>query len=126
MESDLLGLDLSVLYIDLVTYKNNWDVLTNTGQVLVPLWHIRVGNSGADVEHDDTAVTTDVVTITETTELFLTSGVPNVELNLTMVSEESHWMDFNTESSDVLLFELTSQVTFDEGSFTSATVTDEH
>ena len=34
-------------------------------------------------------------------------------------------MDLDTESSDVLLLELTSQVTLDEGGLAGTTVTDE-
>ncbi len=59
MESDLLGLDLSVLDVDFVAYEDNWDALTNSDQVLVPLRYILVGDSRADVEHDDAAVATD-------------------------------------------------------------------
>jgi hypothetical protein len=51
----------------------------------VPVGNVLVGNAGCDVEHDDTALSIDVVTITETTELLLTGSVPHVELNLTQV-----------------------------------------
>jgi len=45
----------------------------------MPVGDILVGNTRGDVEHDDTALALDVVTITETTELFLTSSIPDVE-----------------------------------------------
>lgn len=51
----------------------------------MPVGNVLVGNAGCDVEHDDTALSIDVVTITETTELLLTGSVPHVELNLTQV-----------------------------------------
>jgi hypothetical protein len=51
----------------------------------VPVGNVLVGNAGCDVEHDDTALSIDVVTITETTELLLTGSVPHVELNLAQV-----------------------------------------
>ena len=57
VESDLLGLDLSVLHIDLVSDQDNWDVLTDSDEILVPLGDILVGDSSAHIEHDDTAVT---------------------------------------------------------------------
>ena len=45
VESDLLGLDLSVLHINLVSDQNNWDVLTDSDEILVPLGDILVGDS---------------------------------------------------------------------------------
>lgn len=51
----------------------------------VPVGDVLVGNAGSHIEHDDTALAVDVVTITETAELLLTSGVPDIELDLTEV-----------------------------------------
>jgi hypothetical protein len=51
----------------------------------VPVGDVLVGDTGSDIEHDDTALAVDVVTVTETTELLLAGGVPNIELNLTEV-----------------------------------------
>ena len=79
MEGDLLGLDFTILDIDLVAYQADWDVLAHTNQVLVPLWHILISNSCTDIEHDYATVSSDVVTITKSTEFLLTSCVPNIE-----------------------------------------------
>lgn len=51
----------------------------------MPVGDVLVGNAGGDIEHDDTALAVDVVTVTETTELLLTGGIPNVELDLAEV-----------------------------------------
>lgn len=51
----------------------------------VPVGNVLVGDTGGNIEHDDTALAVDVVTITETTELLLSSSVPHVELDLTVV-----------------------------------------
>lgn len=51
----------------------------------VPVGDVLVCDTGGDIEHDDTALAIDVVAITQTTELLLTSGVPDVELNRTVV-----------------------------------------
>lgn len=51
----------------------------------VPVGDVLVGNAGGDIEHDDTALAVDVVTITETTKLLLAGGIPDVELDLTKV-----------------------------------------
>ena len=45
----------------------------------MPVWHVLVGDAGGDIEHDDTALTLDIVAIAETTKLLLTSGIPNIE-----------------------------------------------
>lgn len=51
----------------------------------MPVGDVLVCDTGGDVEHDDTALAVDVVSITETTELLLTSRVPDVELDLAKV-----------------------------------------
>jgi hypothetical protein len=67
------------LDVDLVSTKNDGNVLTDTLEVTMPIGDVLVGDTGGDVEHDDTALALDVVTVTETTELLLTSSVPHVE-----------------------------------------------
>lgn len=54
-------------------------------QLTVPVGDVLVGDTGSDIEHDDTTLAVDVVTITETTELLLTSGIPDIELDSTVV-----------------------------------------
>lgn len=51
----------------------------------MPVGNVLVGDTGGNVEHDDTALAVDVVSITETTELLLAGGVPDIELNLSQV-----------------------------------------
>lgn len=103
MESDGLGLDLALLHVDLVTAENNGDVLADTDEITcdglacwelcnilmkrltVPVGDVLVGDTRGNIEHDDTALAVDVVTITETTELLLTGGIPDIELDLTKV-----------------------------------------
>ena len=80
----------------------------------MPVGDVLVGDTGSDIEHDDTALTLDVVTITETTELFLSSGIPNVEADSTEVSGERKRVNLNTKSGHVLLLEFTSQVALDK------------
>lgn len=61
MEGDLLGLHLSVLHLDLVAAKNDGDVLAHAGQISVPVGHTLVGDSGSDVEHDNSALSLNTV-----------------------------------------------------------------
>jgi hypothetical protein len=51
----------------------------------MPVGDVLVGDTGCHIEHDDTALAVDVVTITETAKLLLPSCVPDIELNLTQV-----------------------------------------
>jgi hypothetical protein len=111
----------------------------------VPVGNVLVGDTGGDIEHDDTGLAVDVVTITETTELLLASSVPDIELDVAQILFQSFWLvgchtamtgencwkrgsrrgityggegkrvNLDTEGGDVLLLELTSQVALDEG-----------
>lgn len=51
----------------------------------MPVGNVLICDTGGDIEHDDAALAVDVVTITETTELLLTGGIPDIELNLAEV-----------------------------------------
>lgn len=51
----------------------------------MPVGNVLVGNAGCDIEHDDTALAVDVVAVAKATELLLAGGIPDVELNLTVV-----------------------------------------
>ena len=59
VEGDLLGLDLSVLDVDLVAHEYDRDVLADSHQVLVPLGHVLISDSAAHIKHDDSGVSTD-------------------------------------------------------------------
>ncbi len=67
-----------------------------------------------------------LVSVTETSELLLTGGVPNVEADGAVVGVEDHGVDLDTEGGDVLLLELTSEMSLDEGGLTDTTITDEN
>lgn len=76
VEGDLSGFDFSVLLIDFISNQHDGDVITDSGQVLIPLGHVFVGDSGGDVEHEDGGVGTNIVTFSQTTELFLSGSIP--------------------------------------------------
>jgi len=125
VEGNLLGLDLSVLDVDLVSDENDGDGLADAGEIFVPLGDVGVCDTGAGVEHDDSALSADVVAISEATELLLTGSVPDIELALPVVCEELHWVDLDTEGGDVFLLEFTSEMALDEGGLADSTVSDE-
>ena len=56
MKHDGLGLDLSILDVDLVAGQDDGDVFANADQVTMPVWNVLVGHSGGHVEHDDGAL----------------------------------------------------------------------
>jgi hypothetical protein len=61
-------------------------MLDGMGAVLtMPVGDVFVGDSGCDIEHDDTALAVDVVAISETTELLLSCSVPDIEEDLAEV-----------------------------------------
>ena len=86
------------LHIDLVTAENDGDVLADTLQITVPVGDVLVRDAGGHVEHDDTTLALDVVSITETTKLFLPSGIPDVEADGAEVGRERERVHFHTKS----------------------------
>ena len=74
VESDLLGLDLSVLNFHLISTQNDWNVFTDSGQVTMPVGNIFVSDTGGNIKHDNGALSLDVVPITQSTE-FLTREI---------------------------------------------------
>ena len=61
MESDLPCLYFSVLGVSFVSDKNYWNIFANSSKVFVPFGDILVGNSAGDVEHNDSAMSSDIV-----------------------------------------------------------------
>lgn len=47
----------------------------------MPVWDVLVRDTGCDIEHDNSTLALNIVAVTETTELFLSCGIPNVEAN---------------------------------------------
>jgi len=86
------------LDVDLVSAENDWDVLAHSLKITVPVGDVLVGDTRSNVKHDDTTLTLDVVTVSETTELFLPSRVPDVETDGTKVGVERERVDLDTES----------------------------
>jgi hypothetical protein len=51
----------------------------------VPVGDVLVGDTGSDIEHDDAALAVDIVSITKTSELLLSCGIPDIELDVAQV-----------------------------------------
>lgn len=53
----------------------------------MPVGNVLVGDPGRDIKHNDTALAVDIVSISETTELLLPCGVPDIELDPSIILE---------------------------------------
>jgi hypothetical protein len=51
----------------------------------MPVWYVLVGDTGGDIEHDNSGLSIDVITVSKTAKLLLTSCVPNIKGDLTKV-----------------------------------------
>lgn len=89
MECDGLRLDLAVLDIHFIATQHNGDVLTDTYQVSMPVWHILVRDSGCDIKHYDGTLSLDVVSISKPAKLLLASCIPDIETNWSSVCVEN-------------------------------------
>ena len=125
MESDLLGLNLTIFDINFVSDKADRDVVANADKILVPLGHILVGDARCDIEHDDTALASNVVAVTKATEFLLSGSVPDVELDRAFAGEEWHRAHLDSNSCIVLLLKLASGVSLDECGLADTAITDE-
>lgn len=67
-----------------------------------------------------------LVAVSETSEFLLSSGIPDVESDWAVVGVEDHWVNLDSESSDVLLFELSSQMSLDESGLSDSTISNEN
>jgi hypothetical protein len=114
MKDNLLCLDLTILDVDLVPAKYDRNVVADTNKITVPVRNISVSDSRSNVEHDDCTLSLDakyininsdnqnngkgvLVSIPQTTELFLASSVPAIEFNLSTVGVECQRMNFNSK-----------------------------
>ena len=79
MEYDRLGFDFTVLNVDLISSKDDRNVLAHPDKVPVPVRNILVRDLRSYVEHDDSALSLDIVSVSQPSELLLTSGIPHVE-----------------------------------------------
>lgn len=124
MEYDDLGLNFAILDVYLVAAQHNRDILADAHQITMPIWYVLVGDTRCHVEHDNGALSLNVVSISQTTEFLLASCVPHVESNGTSVSVEDQRMYLNAKCCNILLFEFAGHVTFDECGFAGSAVAD--
>lgn len=98
MESHLFRFHLAVFHINLVTTENNGDVLAHAAKITMPGRYIFICKTRSHIEHNNSTLAMNVVTITEATELFLSCCVPAVETDLTAVGGEVERVNLHTNS----------------------------
>ena len=125
VEGNWFGPHFSVLFVNLVSGKNDRDILTNMNYFSVPVGYILVRFSGSYVKHDDSTLTLSVVSVTKSAKLLLTCSVPDIELDGSTGCVEHQGMDFSTQGGHVFLLKLASQVTFYKGGLSSTSITNE-
>jgi hypothetical protein len=64
----------------------------------VPVGHILVRDSRRNVEHDDSALALNIISIAETTELLLASCIPDVEADAAEIGCETNGVNLDAES----------------------------
>ena len=126
VEGNLLGFDFAVLDLHLVPHEDNWNVLADAGEIAVPVRDVLVSDTGRDIEHDNRALTLDVVPVAQSTKFFLPRRVPHVEFDGTTVGIKGERMDLHAERCDVFLFKLPRQMALDKGGFPDTAVTDQN
>lgn len=122
MENNGLGLDFPILDVNFVARQDYGNILANSYQIPMPVGNVLVGDSGCDIKHDDGTLALNVVTISEATKLFLTSSVPNIESDGSSIGMENQRMNFDTQSGNIFLLELASQMSFDKGGFAGTAI----
>lgn len=68
VECNLLGLDLTIFDLDLVTSEDDRNVFTHTSQITMPVGNVFVGNTRCDVKHNNSTLPLNVVSITKSAE----------------------------------------------------------
>ena len=96
VKGDLLGLDLAILDLDLVSNQANGNILTDAGQVTVPVGDRLVCNATRHVKHDNSALSHNVISVTETSKLFLAGRVPDIVADGSAVGMEQERVDFDS------------------------------
>merc|ERR1719446_154129 len=92
---DILGLDLPVLHINLVAYKNDGYVLANSYNVAMPVRDVLIRDTRGHVEHDDGTLALNVVPVTQPAKFLLARCVPHIEGKGTTIGCEFQWMDLD-------------------------------
>ena len=110
MERNLFRLNLAVLDFDLITREDYRDIFTHTSEVTVPIRDALISDPGRDVEHDNRALSLNVVPIAQPAKFLLPRCVPDIEPNLPKVGVEFERVNLDAKCRHIFLLEFPSQV----------------
>lgn len=68
----------------------------------MPVGNVLVCDARRYVEHDNTALTLDVIAVAKTTKLLLSSGIPDIEADGAKVGGESERVNLDTKGGCVV------------------------
>merc|ERR1719411_2226417 len=68
----------------------------------------------------------DIISVSQTSKLLLPGSVPHIEPDGAPVGVENQWMDLDTQSGDILLLKLSSQMSLDEGGLSGTSVSNKN
>ena len=68
----------------------------------MPVGDVLVGNTGSNVEHDNSTLAVDVISIAKTSELLLSCGIPDIEFNVSQVLSDVSKTKGAVEAIDLL------------------------
>ena len=123
---DRLCPDLSVLHLALVADEHVWDLLADLLYVAIPVLYVVVRHAGGDVEEEETRLSTDIVGVSQASELLLACCVVDLKVHLALGREEGKQTNLNPDGWDVLALELTRLVALDKSSLPRAAVSDHY
>ena len=125
MEHDGLGLDLSVLDVDLVPGQDDRDVGADANEISVPFRNVLVGDERRHVKHDDGTLGPGVVAVMLISLDFLAGCVPHVEADDASVCVKDKRVDLDSDGCDVFVLKLAGQVTLHKRRFAGTAVADD-
>ena len=92
----------------------------------MPGGHVLVRHTGGHIEHNNRALSLNVVNIPESSELLPASSVPDVETDISSVCVEHQGVDLESKSGHILLLKLTSEMSLYISSLSSSSITHKH
>ena len=94
VEGDGLGFHFALFHVHFVAAEHDGHVFADADEIAVPVWDVLVGDPAGYVEHDNAALSVDVVAVAEAAEFFLPGRVPNIELDAAVVLRRGVSMGF--------------------------------
>ena len=98
VEGDRLCFHFPVLDVYFVATQYNGYVLAHSYQVPVPVGNILVGDTRRHIKHNDGTLSLDIVSVSQSSKLFLPSSVPYIESDWSTVGIKYKRMYFYSKS----------------------------